>query len=300
MSGLSKKILVTGGSGFIGGNLVKELRRLGHYVVTMDFKSSDYPCDISDYNNFNPIDEKIDVIYHLAGQSYGRGGLIDPHKDLEWNAQGTLNVSLFAKERDVRKVIYTSTMAVYGDGDWSKESDMPNPLSNYGVSKLTGEYYLKHLTQYDVDYTIFRLFNTYGPGQDIHHMMKGIVSALLSQVIDGHTINVTGSLSRYRDLTYVDDCVEALIMGMNDELSNNTYNICSKRKTTVMELIDIIIEASGQDKKWFAVKDIGGHDGDQFGNTGDNLKLVSVGWKPRIPLEDGIKLFYDHVRDNVI
>ena len=93
------------------------------------------------------------------------------------------------------------------------------------MSKLAGEHYLKHLTQCDVDYTIFRLFNTYGPGQDIHHMMKGIVSALLSQIIAGHTVNVTGSLERYRDLTYVDDCVDALIMGMDDELSNNTYNI---------------------------------------------------------------------------
>ena len=124
-------------------------------------------------------------------------------------------------------------------------------------------------------------------------MMKGIVSAMLSQVIAGHTINVTGSLDRYRDLTYVDDCVNALIMGMNDELSNNTYNICSKRKTTVKELIDVIIEASEQDRKWFTVEDIGGHDGDQFGNTGDNTKLKSLGWIPQINIDEGLKRFYE-------
>ena len=237
---MSKTILVTGGEGFVGGNLVKKLKKLGNNVITVDFKSKgpNYAYDVSNYDNFKRINDDIDIIYHLAGQSYGRGGLIEPHKDLDWNTKSTLNVCLFAKERGIKKIIYTSTMAVYGDNDLSKESDIPNPLSNYGCSKLNAENYLKQFSHnYDIDYTIFRLFNTYGPGQDINHSMKGVVSVFLSQVIKGnriestsdsllHTlIESTGSLDRYRDLTYIDDCVDALILGMNSELTNNTYNI---------------------------------------------------------------------------
>jgi UDP-glucose 4-epimerase len=298
---MSKTILVTGGEGFIGANLVKRLKEIGHNVITMDFKSEDYACDISDYNNFKYITEDIDVIYHLAGQSYGRGGLIEPHKDLDWNTKGTLNVCLFAKDRNIKKIIYTSTMAVYGNADYSKEDDIPNPLSNYGCSKLNGENYLKQFSQnYDIDYTIFRLFNTYGPGQDIKHVMKGVVSVFLSQVIKGNLIESTGTLDRYRDLTYIDDCVDALVLGMNPKLKNNTYNVSNNKKTTMKELIEQIIEVSDKNIESFTIKNIGSHDGDQFGNTGDNSKLKSVGWKPKFSLKEGLKIFYKYAKEKII
>ena len=297
---MSKTILVTGGSGFIGGNLVKKLEELNHNVITIDFKSEDYPYDISDYDNFNHITEDIDVIYHLAGQSYGRGGLIEPHKDLDWNTKGTLNVCLFAKERSIKKVIYTSTMAVYGDGDLANESDVPNPLSNYGCSKLNGENYLKQFSHnYNIDYTIFRLFNTYGPGQDINHSMKGVVSVFLSQVIKGNHIESTGPLDRYRDLTYIDDCVDALILGMIEKLSNNTYNISNGVKTTIKELVNMIIQVSDKPDDLFKIINIGGHEGDQFGSTGDNSKLLFTGWKPKYSLNEGIKLFYKYAKEKI-
>tara|TARA_B100000287_G_scaffold246842_2_gene232024 strand:- start:2573 stop:3469 length:897 start_codon:yes stop_codon:yes gene_type:complete len=298
---MSKTILVTGGDGFIGGNLVKRLKTLGHDVITMDFKSEDYACDISDYDNFKYITEDVDVIYHLAGQSYGRGGLIDPHKDLDWNTKGTLNVCLFAKERNIKKIIYTSTMAVYGNADYSTESDKPNPLSNYGCSKLNGENYLKQFSyNYGIDYTIFRLFNIYGPGQDVKHSTKGVVSVFVSQVIKGNLIESTGKLDRYRDLTYIDDCVDALILGMNPKLTDNTYNISNRKKTTIKDLIEKIIKVSDRPRDSFVIKNIGGHDGDQYGSTGDNSKLKSVGWKPKFSLEKGLSLFYNYAKEKIV
>ena len=139
-------ILVTGGCGFIGRNLVKRLKELGHNVIVCDFNllgSPDYAFDISNYDNFKEIVEDIDLIYHIAGQSYGYKSLVEPELDLDWNAKGTLNVCRFAKEHGVKKIIYTSTMAVYGEGDWLKETDELNPLSNYAISKLYGETCIK-------------------------------------------------------------------------------------------------------------------------------------------------------------
>ena len=294
------KILVTGGSGFIGGNLVERLKELGNEVKTMDFHSDDFKCDISDPDSWKKLKWDPEVIYHLAGQSYGRGGLIDPYKDLEWNARGTLNVCNFVRETEsVKRVVYTSTMAVYGNGELSLESDVPNPLSNYGTTKLTGEHYIKQLSQHGKQYTIFRVYNTYGPGQDISHTMKGLVSAMTSQIVKGYEVNVTGDLERYRDLTYIDDCVDALLLGTSYFLTNETFNICSGRKTTVEELIYMIIKVSEKDPNEFNIKNTGSHDGDQFGNTGDNSKLIAMGWKPKFTLEEGLKLFYEYAENNI-
>ena len=222
-----KNILVTGGCGFIGGNLVKKLKDLGHNVIVCDFKakSPDYAYDISNYDMFKRITDDIDLIYHIAGQSYGYRALMEPELDLDWNAKGTLNVCRFAKERGVKKIIYTSTMAVYGEGDWFKETDELNPLSNYAISKLYGETCVKQFSQFGIDYTIFRVFNTYGPGQNLTNGRQGVAAVFAQQVANGNKVDVTGSLQRYRDLTYIDDNVSALLLGMDDiciSMKNNT------------------------------------------------------------------------------
>ena len=179
-----KNILVTGGCGFIGTHLVDRLKSLDYNVITVDLKpEADYSFDISKYKNFEKIKENIDVIYHTAGQSYGYKSLEEPELDIDWNAKGTLNVCTFAKNKKVKKIIYTSTMAVYGEGDWLEETDKLNPLSNYGISKLYGETCVKQFSQFDIDYTIFRVFNTYGPKQNLIGGRQGVVAVFLAQVI---------------------------------------------------------------------------------------------------------------------
>ena len=290
-------ILVTGGTGFIGGHLVNKLKELGHKVVICDLgaTSPDYAYDISDYNNLLRIKDDIDVIYHIAAQTSGYIGLVEPERDVDWNMKGTLNICRFAKERGVKKVIYTSSMAVYGEGDFFKETDEINPISHYGVSKLCGELYLKQYEQYGIDYTIFRLFNVYGYGQDMENLNQGMVSIYLAQSLKSKTVEVKGSFDRYRDFVYIDDVVSALVLGLEDKTNSEIYNVCNKRKTTVGELLQLIFEAH-DDSHLFEAKNIGQYDGDQNGNTGDNNKLKSLGWKPIIKLEDGIKRFYSDIK----
>jgi len=292
------KILVTGGKGFIGSNLVKRLKNLGHYVKVVDIKpNEDYCFDISQYQNFTQINEHFDIIYHLAAQSGGYRSLIEHELDLDWNAKGTLNVCMFAKSKKVKKIIYTSTMAVYGEGDWLKETDELKPLSNYGISKLYGETCLKQFSQFNIDYTIFRVFNTYGPGQNLTNGRQGVVAVFLSQLLKGSNIDVTGSLNRYRDLTYIDDNIDALILGLSDKTSKKIFNVCNQNKILIKDIIENLIKISNKPFNHFNITNIGKHDGDQFGNTGDNSKLKSIGWKPKVKLSKGLQLFYEYAKN---
>ena len=292
-------ILITGASGFIGQNLVDFFVKEGvHNIITLDLKpkthnTSHYCLDISNFNNLSNITEDID---HLAAQSYGKGSLLEPEKDIDWNAKGTLNICRLAKLKNVKKIIYSSSMAIYGNKEVSKEKDNPEPLSNYGVSKLTGEFYIK---KSDIDYTIFRLYNTYGRGQDLSNYSKGVVLAFTSQIVLGETnIKVTGDPNRFRDIIYIDDVINALVLGIkHTETNNKIYNLSTNVKTTIKELINIIIQASN--KQGIKIINTGSLPGDQFGNTGDNTKLLSLGWKPKTDLETGIKIFYNYVKNNI-
>ena len=290
-------ILITG-YGFIGKKLTTKLKSLGHNVITVDRNDgADYKFDISKYDNFKQIEEiPFDIIYHTAGQSYGYRSLVEPELDVDFNVKGTLNICSFAKKYSVKKIIYTSTMAVYGDGDFLTENAPIKPLSNYGTSKYCGEVYIRQFSQFDIDYTIFRVFNTYGIGQNLDTKMQGVVAVFLSQILKGNEINVTGSLKRYRDLTYIDDTVDALILGLDDRTKNETYNICSMKKITIDSIIKKLIKFSGKNYDEFDIKNIGSHDGDNFGSIGSNVKLTNLGWFPKIKIEDGVRLFSDWAR----
>jgi UDP-glucose 4-epimerase len=293
-------ILVTG-NGFIGKALTKRLIELGHNVVTVDkIWGADHQFDISVYDNFQQLyNTPIDVIYHTAGQSYGHRSMVEPELDVDWNVKGTLNVCRFAKHMDVKKIIYTSTMAVYGEGECVNEEAELNPLSNYALSKLYGEYCLKSYSQYGIDYTIFRVFNTYGAGQNLHVERQGVVAAFANQVVRGNTIKVTGSLDRYRSLIYIDDNINALLLGLKKDTNGEVYNLCRMNKITIGNIIKTLIENSGRDEEEFDIQNIGSPDGDQFGCTGNNEKLRLLDWKPTISIEKGIELFYKYAEDTI-
>ena len=289
-------ILVTGAYGLIGSNLVTKLKQLNHNVITVDLNlNADYVLDISS-DDLLQINESIDIIYHLAAQPYGRGSEIDPYMDLDYNIKGTLRICYLAAQKQIKHFIYTSTMAVYGNNDNAIESDPLDPLSNYAVSKLSAEYYVKKFAQqYGFSYSILRLWNTYGPGQDLSNEYKGVVSAFANQIIKGNIINVTGSLDRYRDIIYVDDVVDALIsMLLND--TSDTFNVSTGIKTTIKELIYSLIRANNKSIEEYQINDIGSHPGDQFGCIGNSNKLKKMGWIPKTSLDDGMRKFINYIK----
>jgi len=288
-------ILVTGGEGFIGKKLVNRLIKEGHNVISLDkTDSADIVVDLSDENfNFDCVDN-IDYIFHLAAQPGGYFSLKNPHTDGQWNCLGTINVVKLAQKLKVKKLIYISSMAIYGNQELvSEEHSRYNPISFYGVSKFTGELYTKLIYEHsNIPYTIFRLFATYGSGQDLNNKHQGILSIYLDQALNKDTVEITGSKDRVRELIHVDDVIEALILSFNKKTDNEIYNVSNSESLTPEIIINKISEALDKPLK---IKEIDGYVGDQTHITSATYKLQDLGWESKINIKEGIKEFINNL-----
>ena len=294
-------ILVTGGEGFIGKKLVSKLIQEGHNVTSLDFKpTADIIVDLSDENfDFNCVDN-IDYIFHLAAQPGGYSSLNDPYTDGKWNCLGTINVVKLAQKLKVKKLIYISSMAIYGNQESAGENLMgknkPTPISFYGVSKFTGELYTKLIYEHSgIPYTIFRLFATYGSGQDLENEHQGILSIYLNQALNkkkSATIKITGHKDRVRELVHVDDVVEALMLSFNPKTNNRIYNVSNPEQLTPEIIIKEISKALNKPLK---IKELEGYKGDQTYITSTTRKLRKLGWTPKIKIQEGIEEFINNL-----
>jgi len=182
--------LVTGAAGFIGSALAKRLLIEGNKVITIDNLSTGFETaipegveffkgDCQDYSIVKQLEKySFDAIFHIAGQSSGEISFDDPVYDLQTNAQSTLLLLKLALKTNCKKFIYASTMSVYGDQPDHKvnEEAMLKPKSFYGVGKVASEHYLRIYQQYGIQSTAMRLFNVYGPGQNLKNLRQGMVS----------------------------------------------------------------------------------------------------------------------------
>lgn len=289
------RILVTGGAGFIGGKLIKVLKEKGHSVLCLDIKKPNQDIeyvihDISSKEVLNLDYGEIDFIFHIAAQSGGFFSLKNPYEDALWNSVGTMNMVKLAQKLNVKKFVYTSSMAVYGNMENSSEDDAPNPISFYGASKLSAEFYTKLIFEHSkIPYTIFRLFATYGAGQDLANKHQGILSIYLDMALKGDTISITGSKDRVRELIHVDDVVNAILLSLeNNATDNEIYNVTNNQRLTP----EIIINKIGERlNKKLIIKEIDGYVGDQVLITGSNEKLKDLGWTTKYDLKLGIDEF---------
>lgn len=297
--------LVTGAAGFIGANIAYKLLKQGHKVCTIDNLSTGYvesipeQCcfihgDISDIQSINKLNnEKFDAILHIAGQSSGEVSFENPVYDINSNAVSTLRLLDFAIKTNCKRFIYASSMSVYGQQvskEQYSELDKTTPNSFYAVGKLASEHYLRiYQEQYDIDYTILRYFNVYGPGQNLANLKQGIVSIFLKQFTD-HAftkVEVKGSVDRFRDLSYVDDVADVSIMAINNQkFYNEIINIGSGNKTTIQTMLSLMRVYLNSDKE-VVISD--GTPGDQFGIYADVNKLINIYPKNFISFEEGLK-----------
>jgi UDP-glucose 4-epimerase len=289
-------ILITGGAGFIGKKLANKLSK-EHTIYIIDKKTDWDPdfnyfqLDISeeDFISKIPSDLKIDHIYHVAAQSGGHYSLQDPYTDSKWNCLGTVNIIKLAERLKVKKVTYISSMAVYGNQSNVNEDNKIDPISFYGVSKYAGELYTRLVFEHnEIPYTIFRLFATYGSGQDLNNKHQGILSIYLDQAIESYNIKITGSKHRVRELVHVNDVVDALILSLSKKTDNKTYNVSNSEYLTPEIIINNISKAL---KKPLEIKEKKGYVGDQTHITSDTSKLNGLGWFPKYSLIEGIKEF---------
>ena len=269
------KILVTGGTGFIGTRLVDKLIELGHDVVILDNKEG----KINKKSKYvkGDIGKKIDiekaikdcrVVFHLAALVDARGK--DKDEMFKINFTGAKNV-FSAAIKNRCKIIFTSTAAVYGDAYLAKEDTPCKPLSYYGRSKLESEKLL------DKNSFIVRLFNVYGPGG------KVAMNSFCKNVIENKPVNIYGDGKQTRDFVYVSDVVEALILGMRN---NGIYNVGSGTEITVKELIEKIEKISGEKAK---LNYLPANKQEIKKSRADITRIKKLGWKPKVSLEEGIR-----------
>ena len=257
-----KKILVTGGAGFIGAHLVNRILKKQKYkVLIVDNLNTKggipFINPLATFYKGDILDNKIlkrvrkwrpEIIFHLAAQSGGEGSYDDPKNDYLTNGYGTLKLAQLAKEIRCKKFIYTSTVAVYGNSkNIIKENSKINPDSFYGISKVAGEMFLRQTLKNTSTKTyIFRLFNTFGPGEDLKNTQKGMVGIYSYYLWQNKPIIIKGSPNRFRNFVYIDDCINILFNSLNNKYLNNfeIINLTSAKKVTVKKLIEIMLKVN--------------------------------------------------------
>jgi UDP-N-acetylglucosamine/UDP-N-acetyl-alpha-D-glucosaminouronate 4-epimerase len=222
------RYLVTGGAGFIGSNTVYELVRRGHSVAVLDDLSTGKEANLeqvrkqitfirASITNRDAVDEAcrgVDYVLHLAARTSVPRSVKQPLETNEINVDGTLNVLVAARDAGVRRVVFASSSAIYGDTPTlPKHEDMPPaPISPYGASKLIGEIYGRVFHRnYGLDFVALRYFNVFGPRQDPRSPYSGVLSLFITAMLNGAQVNVFGDGEQSRDFTFVQNVVAANI-----------------------------------------------------------------------------------------
>ena len=280
--------LITGAAGFIGSAIAKRLISEGNRVVTIDNLSTGlkenipekvefYQGDCGDSDIYEKLPNyKFDAIFHIAGQSSSEISYDDPIYDLKSNTESTILLLQFALKTQCKRFIYASSMSVYGEqSKASNEKTICKPRSFYAVGKIASEHYLRlYEEDYGIKTTSLRMFNVYGPGQNLFNLRQGMVSIFMAQLINQNTIYVKGAADRFRDFIYIDDVVELFIRCLNNEDSyNEVINIGTGIKTSVRDLIKSLTIISN---KKVSVKYSGNTLGDIHGIFADNYKCKSL------------------------
>ena len=298
---MKKIILVTGAAGFIGSKLCLSLHARGFIVIACDDLSNGkkknllngikfLKLDISKVDQIKKLPKKVDYIFHLAGQSSGEKSFEDPQNDLKRNFITTYNLIEYSKKNSIKNFFYASSMSVYGnETSRAKVEDNCKPISFYGLhKKLSEDYILKNKKNFN--FSIFRMFNVYGPGQNLTDDKQGMVSIYLSSLIRKNRITVKGSLKRFRDLIYIDDVVDIWIEAIsNKKFKNKIINLGTGEKSKVSAMLDNL-KFLHKKKTSIIIKK--GTPGDQQGIFADKSIFKITRKKNFMNMKEGFKKFY--------
>lgn len=253
-----KNVLVTGGAGAIGSNLVNRLIELGANVVVVDDLSSGYLFQVNEKASFIQHDiteglleilpHNIEYIFHCAGFFANQNSVDHPQRDLLVNGMGIINVLEFARLcPTLAKVVYLSSSCVYGprSGELSTEDPIDLFDTPYGITKFIGEKYANfYKKQYGIDTITFRIFNSYGPGE-VPGKYRNVIPNFFRKAMNAEVLTVTGTGEETRDFTFVGDIVEGLIKGALYSGQYSLFNLGTGRQTRIIDLAIKINEIVG-------------------------------------------------------
>jgi UDP-glucose 4-epimerase len=303
---VGQTVLVSGVAGFIAGHVARRLSREGCRVIGVDDLSGGERANVPELIEFIHADlasaravaalpRGCRTILHLAGQSSGEISFDDPVADLKKNTVSTLNLIRYGIDNGCERFVYASSMSVYGQvGDFPvTEDERCAPLSCYGIGKLAAENYLRVYAA-RLPAVCLRMFNVYGPGQNMANLRQGMVSIYLAQALSSGKIEVKGGLERYRDFIYIDDVVEAWCRATTSAAAlGRSINVGTGVKTTVRSLLEsICARVSGSS---YYVH--GCTPGDQSGIYADTRRLgESLGLQVFTPIAEGLAKFLQWAR----
>jgi UDP-glucose 4-epimerase len=307
-----RKVMITGGLGFIGSNLARHLVDLGADVLLVDSLIPDYGgnlfnidgiadrvrvnvADIRQQNTMNYLVQDRDVIFSLAGQVSHIDSMRDPYTDLEINCRSQLTVLEACRNHNPKvKVVFAGTRQVYGRPDTLPvdETQLVRPTDVNGINKAAGEYYhLVYNNVFGIRACSLRLTNVYGPRQLLKHNRQGFIGWFIRLAIEDETIQIFGDGSQLRDFVYVDDAAEAFLRaGASDACNGGVFNVGGDEPIAHRDLAALLLKVAGTGSvryvEWPADKkaiDIGSF-------YADSTKFkTTTGWRPTVSLEEGLR-----------
>tara|TARA_R110000868_G_scaffold320032_1_gene581011 strand:+ start:3437 stop:4333 length:897 start_codon:yes stop_codon:yes gene_type:complete len=294
------KILVTGGAGFIGSNLVDKLIEKNYEVIVIDNEFSDahdhfywndkaqnYKFDIRDYQNTRPLYDDVDYVFHFAAEARIQPAIENPIEAVSINSVGTVTVLQCAREAGVKRVMYSSTSSGYGFNQTPNIETQPDDCLNpYSVSKVSGEKLCKMYTDlFGLQTVCFRYFNVYGERQPLRGQYAPVIGIFLRQRAEGTPLTIVGDGNQRRDFIYVGDVVNANILAstvdIDKELYGTVFNVGTGKNYSVNEIAKIISDNT---------INIPPRIGESKVSLCNNEKLVKVlGWEPTMDILSWIK-----------
>ncbi|MGQ9492158.1 MAG: NAD-dependent epimerase/dehydratase family protein [Anaerolineae bacterium] len=312
-----RKVLITGGLGFIGSNLAIRLVELGAEVLIVDSLIPDYGgnlfniepvkekvrvniADVRDVSGMNYLVRGQDYLFNLAGQVSHIDSMQDPYTDLEINCRAQLSILEACRHSNPGiKVVYASTRQVYGAPEYLPvdEKHLLRPTDVNGINKMAGEWYhILYNNVYGIRAVSLRLTNTYGPRLLMKHNRQGFVAWFIRQAIDNEEIQIFGNGLQVRDLNYVDDVVEAMLLAaIYDGANGRIFNLGNTPPVSLLEFVQVLLEVCQEfgvgkggyrlvpfppDKKRIDI-------GDYYADYSKIRRIL--GWEPRVPLREGLR-----------
>ena len=296
--------LVTGGGGFIGSALVRELLRRGEQVRVVDnfltgrrenlaeviHQIELRELDITDPDRLRPAFEGVDYVLHLAALPSVPRSVQDPVTSNRVNVDGTLNVLWAARDAGVRRVVYAASSSAYGDTPTlpKQESMHTDPISPYGVTKLAGELYARVFTSvYGLETVSLRFFNVFGPRQDPTSPYSGVLSLFIAALLEGGPPMIFGDGEQSRDFTYVDNAVEACLLACTaPQAVGKVFNVATGQRYSLNRVFAYLRSIIGAN-----IEPIYGQPrpGDILHSQADiSLARKELGYEPKVLLEEGL------------
>lgn len=311
MENKRETILITGGAGFIGSHIADKLIKRGYKIIIVDNLSSGrkenlnskakfYKADICDIKISKIFQkERPQIVIHMAAQVSIAKSVENPVRDAEINILGSINILENCRKSKVKKIIFSSSAAVYGRVDTfpTPETCKTRPLLPYGIAKLTIENYLNYYCKtHGLVSVILRFANIYGPRQDFKGE-AGVVAIFCNKIISGKQPIIYGTGAQTRDFVYVDDVAEAVVTSVLKKDAVGIFNISTGKETSINDIFEIINNKTGAKfvKKYAAEKSAG----EQKSCLDYAKAKKELGWQPKNVLQEGLMLTLESFKGKV-